>query len=39
MMLSFERIFLLFGLAFVLGLPLLVLMRRGRGIPADAPAH
>ena len=39
MMLSFERMFLLFGLAFVLGLPLLVLMQRGREAPAEAPAH
>jgi hypothetical protein len=40
-MLAFERIFLLFGLVFLLALPLLLLMRRrvgGGGVGAEA-AH
>src|SRR2546423_366658 len=38
MMLSFEQLFLLFGAAFVLSLPLLLLMHRSRGgPPARAP--
>src|SRR5256886_1164343 len=40
MMLSFEQLFLLFGAAFVLSLPLLLLMHRSRGGPgASAAAH
>jgi hypothetical protein len=34
MMLSFEHLFLLFGAAFVLSLPLLLLMHRSRGTGA-----
>jgi len=30
MMISFERLFLLFGLTFLASLPLLLLMKRGR---------
>jgi DHA2 family multidrug resistance protein len=36
MMLSFEQLFLLFGAAFVLSLPLLLLMHRSRGMPGGA---
>ena len=40
MMLSFEQLFLLFGAAFVLSLPLLLLMHRNKGAPgAGAAAH
>src|SRR5439155_7524237 len=39
MMLSFERLFLLFGLGFVLATPLLLLMRKGRGFQGGAAAH
>jgi hypothetical protein len=41
MMLSFEQLFLLFGSAFVLSLPLLLLMHRSRGGPGggEAAAH
>jgi DHA2 family multidrug resistance protein len=40
MMLSFEQLFLLFGTAFVLSLPLLLLMHKSRGMPgAGAGAH
>jgi len=39
MMLSFERLFLLFGVAFVLGLPLLLLMRNARGFQGGDAAH
>ena len=38
LMLSFERIFLLFGLGFLLATPLLLLMRKGRGFRGGA-AH
>jgi len=40
MMLSFEQLFLLFGSAFVLSLPLLLLMHRSKGMPGGgAAAH
>jgi len=39
MMLSFEQLFLLFGTAFVLSLPLLLLMHRSRGVGSAGPAH
>ena len=40
LMLSFEQLFLLFGTAFVLSLPLLLLMHRSRGMPSGgAAAH
>src|SRR3989449_922557 len=39
MMLSFEQLFLLFGAAFVLSLPLLLLMHRSRGPAAAGAAH
>jgi DHA2 family multidrug resistance protein len=40
MMLSFEHLFLLFGAAFVLSLPLLLLMHKSRGMPGGgAAAH
>ena len=40
MMLSFEQLFLLFGTAFVLSLPLLLLMHKSRGGPGGgAAAH
>jgi DHA2 family multidrug resistance protein len=39
MMLSFEQLFLLFGTAFVLALPMLLLMHRSRGIPGAGAAH
>ncbi|PYP35929.1 MAG: hypothetical protein DMD48_13690 [Gemmatimonadetes bacterium] len=39
MMLSFEQLFLLFGAAFVLSLPLLLLMHRSRGMPGAGAAH
>src|SRR5258707_3815914 len=40
MMLSFDQLFLLFGTAFVLSLPLLLLMHRSRGMPGGgAAAH
>jgi DHA2 family multidrug resistance protein len=39
MMLSFEQLFLLFGIAFVLSLPLLLLMHRSKGGPGGAAAH
>ncbi len=35
MMLAFERLFLLFGSAFVLSLPLLLLMHKSKGMPGD----
>jgi MFS transporter, DHA2 family, multidrug resistance protein len=39
-MLSFEHLFLLFGAAFVVSLPLLLLMHRSKGLPgAGAAAH
>ncbi len=39
MMLSFDQLFLLFGTAFVLSLPLLLLMHRSRGPAAAGAAH
>ena len=40
LMLSFEQLFLLFGACFVLALPLLLFMRRSRGLPGGgAAAH
>jgi DHA2 family multidrug resistance protein len=39
MMLSFEQLFLLFGIAFVLSLPLLLLMHRSKGIPGGGAAE
>jgi len=39
MMLSFEQLFLLFGTAFVLSLPLLLLMHRSRGVGSAGSAH
>ena len=40
MMLSFEQLFLLFGSAFVLSLPLLLLMHRNKGMAGgSAAAH
>jgi DHA2 family multidrug resistance protein len=38
-MLALERIFAVFGVVFLLGLPLLLLMRRGRGPAPTGPAH
>src|SRR5260370_22899844 len=38
LMLSFDQLFLLFGTAFVLSLPLLLLMHRSRGMPGGAGA-
>jgi hypothetical protein len=39
MMLSFEQLFLLFGTAFVLSLPLLLLVHRSNGMPGSGAAH
>ena len=39
LMLSFEKLFLMFGLGFGLALPLLLLMRRGKGIPGGTPSY
>jgi DHA2 family multidrug resistance protein len=39
MMLSFEQLFLLFGWAFALALPLLLFMRRGRGFQGGGGGH
>jgi DHA2 family multidrug resistance protein len=39
MMLSFERLFLLFGTGFVLATPLLLLMRKGRGFQGGGASH
>jgi DHA2 family multidrug resistance protein len=39
MMLSFEQLFLLFGWAFALGLPLLLWMRKGKGFQGGDAAH
>jgi DHA2 family multidrug resistance protein len=39
LMLSFEQLFLLFGAAFLLSLPLLILMHGSRGGPGGAVAH
>jgi len=39
-MMSFEQLFLLFGTAFVLSLPLLLLMHRSKGLPGgNAATH
>ncbi len=39
LMLSFEQLFLLFGVAFVLALPLLLLMHKNKSAPGGAMAH
>jgi MFS transporter, DHA2 family, multidrug resistance protein len=39
LMLSFEQLFLLFGMAFVLALPLLLLMHRNKSAPGGGMAH
>ena len=39
MMISFERLFLLFGLMFLVSLPLLFLMQRARRAPSGSVAH
>jgi DHA2 family multidrug resistance protein len=39
LMLSFERIFILFGWSFALAVPLLLLMRKGRGFAGGGGAH
>ncbi|HEY2953703.1 MAG TPA: DHA2 family efflux MFS transporter permease subunit [Candidatus Eisenbacteria bacterium] len=39
LMLSFESLFLIFGFAFLVALPLLALMRKSRGYGAGAAAH
>ena len=39
LMLSFERLFLLFGFGFVVAMPLLLLMRKGRGFRGGAASH
>ena len=39
LMLSFEQLFLLFGAAFVLALPLLLLMHKNKSAPGGAMAH
>ena len=39
MMLSFERLFLLFGLGIGLAPPLLLLMRKGKGFQGGGAAH
>ena len=39
MMLSFDQLFILFGWAFALGLPLLLFMRKGRGFQGGGAAH
>src|SRR6267378_2624997 len=39
LMLSFEQLFLLFGAAFVLSLPLLLLMHKAKSMPGGAAAH
>jgi DHA2 family multidrug resistance protein len=39
MMLAFEHLFLLFGAAFVVSLPLLFLMHKSKGIPGSGMAH
>jgi len=38
-MLSYEKLFLMFGLGMAFALPLLLLMRRGRGGPGGGMAH
>jgi DHA2 family multidrug resistance protein len=39
LMLSFEQLFLLFGVAFLLALPLLLLMHKSKGGPGGGMAH
>jgi DHA2 family multidrug resistance protein len=39
LMLSFEQLFLLFGASFLVALPLLLFMHRGKGGPGGAAAH
>jgi DHA2 family multidrug resistance protein len=39
LMLSFERMFILFGWSFALAVPLLLLMRKGRGFAGGGGAH
>ena len=39
LMLSFEQLFLLFGIAFVLALPLLLLMHTNKGAAGGGMAH
>ena len=39
LMLSFERLFLLFGIGFVVATPLLLFMRKGRGFQGGGAAH
>src|SRR6266571_2813275 len=39
MMLAFERLFLLFGWGFAVALPLLLLMRKGKGFQGGSAAH
>jgi MFS transporter, DHA2 family, multidrug resistance protein len=39
MMLSFERLFLLFGIGFALATPLLLLMRKGKGFQGAGESH
>ena len=39
MMLSFEQLFLMFGWAFALGLPLLLFMRKGKGFQGGGADH
>jgi MFS transporter, DHA2 family, multidrug resistance protein len=39
LMMSFEKLFLLFGWSFALALPLLLLMRKGRGFTGGGAAH
>jgi MFS transporter, DHA2 family, multidrug resistance protein len=39
LMLSFEQLFLLFGASFVLSLPLLLLMHKGKAMPGGAGLH
>jgi DHA2 family multidrug resistance protein len=39
LMLSFERLFLLFGLGFAVATPLLLFMRKGRGFQGGAASH
>jgi DHA2 family multidrug resistance protein len=39
MMLSFERLFLLFGIGFALATPLLLLMRKGKGFQGASESH
>ena len=39
LMLSFERLFLLFGFGFVIAMPLLLFMRKGRGFRGGGASH